>query len=200
MTQKLDRRVRRTRKLLSGALLNLLLTKDYDDITIQDITEEADLNRATFYLHYGTKEELLIAALESRFDDLVERIEENWKIDVAWSDYTDMVMVFEHAAENAALYKVLLGARGRTYVVNRIIDYIAASGRKACELSFDILPEFESQVDLINRHVAGSMYALLSWWIMNDMPFSAEYMAATCHQLCTNGVLPLLSNLPIPQP
>ena len=53
--QKLDRRVRRTRRLLAEALVALIIEKEYETISITDITERADLNRATFYLHYGSK-------------------------------------------------------------------------------------------------------------------------------------------------
>ena len=48
MKKKLDRRVRRTRTQLHKALLELILEQDYETITIQDITERADLNRVIF--------------------------------------------------------------------------------------------------------------------------------------------------------
>ena len=56
---RLDPRVRRTRDLLLGALRKLLDQKRFDDITVQDITEAATLNRATFYAHYPDKFALL---------------------------------------------------------------------------------------------------------------------------------------------
>jgi AcrR family transcriptional regulator len=56
---RLDPRVRRTRQLLHDALRKLLEQKRFDDITIQDITETATLNRATFYAHYPDKFALL---------------------------------------------------------------------------------------------------------------------------------------------
>jgi AcrR family transcriptional regulator len=56
---RLDPRIRRTRQLLQGALRRLLEQKGFDDITVQDITEAATLNRATFYAHYPDKFALL---------------------------------------------------------------------------------------------------------------------------------------------
>jgi AcrR family transcriptional regulator len=56
---RLDPRVRRTRQLLQEALRKLLKQKRFDDITVQDITEAATLNRATFYAHYPDKFALL---------------------------------------------------------------------------------------------------------------------------------------------
>jgi AcrR family transcriptional regulator len=56
---RLDPRIRRTRQLLQDALRKLLEQKGFDDITVQDITEAATLNRATFYAHYPDKFALL---------------------------------------------------------------------------------------------------------------------------------------------
>lgn len=194
--KKLDRRVIRTRKLLAEAMLSLLLTKDYDEVTVQDITEAADLNRATFYLHYGSKESLLEAALEARFDELVKRMDVEWSTeDGAWEDASDLLLVFEHAAEYAALYKVLLGNKGRAHVINRIIDYTAAVQGAMCREQFPNLPELAVPLDIVNQHIAGSLYALLRWWLMNDMPHSAEYMANAANRLCMRGVLPLFADV-----
>lgn len=55
---KLDPRVRRTRKLLKQAFMDLMSEKGFDAMTVQDITERADINRATFYAHYTDKFEL----------------------------------------------------------------------------------------------------------------------------------------------
>lgn len=49
---KTDRRVRRTKKVLRQALIHLLLEKDIKDISIIELTDRADVNRGTFYLHY----------------------------------------------------------------------------------------------------------------------------------------------------
>ena len=57
--QRLDPRIRRTRQLLQDALRNLLEQKEFDKISVQDITEAATVNRATFYAHYGDKFALL---------------------------------------------------------------------------------------------------------------------------------------------
>jgi AcrR family transcriptional regulator len=57
--EKLDPRIRRTRQLLQDALRNLLEETDFDKLSVQDITEAATLNRATFYAHYPDKFALL---------------------------------------------------------------------------------------------------------------------------------------------
>src|SRR6201996_7786669 len=72
-TESTDPRVLRSRQMLMEALLKLLDRKEFDDISIQEIADEATLNRATFYLHYTDKNALLQAMTAVRFRDLIAR-------------------------------------------------------------------------------------------------------------------------------
>jgi AcrR family transcriptional regulator len=68
-----DPRILRSRRMLMDALSKLLNNKEFDDISIQEIADEATLNRATFYLHYPDKNALLHAMTAARFHDLAAR-------------------------------------------------------------------------------------------------------------------------------
>src|SRR5271169_1940200 len=68
-----DPRILRSRRRLMDSLAKLLNEKEFEDISVQEITDVAMLNRATFYLHYSDKNALLQAMTESRFRDLIER-------------------------------------------------------------------------------------------------------------------------------
>lgn len=68
-----DPRILRSRRMLMEALAKLLTKKEFDDISIQEIADEATLNRATFYLHYPDKNALLQAMTAARFRELIAR-------------------------------------------------------------------------------------------------------------------------------
>jgi AcrR family transcriptional regulator len=68
-----DPRILRSRRMLMEALAKLLAQKEFEDISIQEIADEATLNRATFYLHYPDKNALLQAMTAARFGDLIKR-------------------------------------------------------------------------------------------------------------------------------
>jgi AcrR family transcriptional regulator len=72
-TETTDPRILRSRRMLMEALARLLTKKEFEDLSVQEISDEATLNRATFYLHYADKNALLQAMTESRFRDLIER-------------------------------------------------------------------------------------------------------------------------------
>jgi AcrR family transcriptional regulator len=70
-SKDLDPRVRRTRKMLQDALAQLLKEKEFDKISIGDITEASTLNRATFYDHYPDKFALLHSLVATQFEQLI---------------------------------------------------------------------------------------------------------------------------------
>jgi len=72
-TEATDPRILRSRRMLMDSLARLLTKKEFEDISVQEIADEATLNRNTFYLHYPDKSALLQAMTESRFRDLIER-------------------------------------------------------------------------------------------------------------------------------
>jgi AcrR family transcriptional regulator len=69
--ERLDPRIRRTRRLLQEALKRLLEEKEFDKLTVQEITEAATLNRATFYAHYPDKFALLEELIRVTFLELL---------------------------------------------------------------------------------------------------------------------------------
>lgn len=191
--KKVDRRILRTKASLTAALLDLMQEINFGDITIKDITDRANMNRATFYLHYGTKEELLITSLESRFDELVQSIESgltNTPDNPIWSDDTYDRLVFEHVAEHIDLYKVILDQNGMGSIIHRIIDYIAAVGLRNTLESINPNAPIDIPHEIVSRHVAGSMFAIIVWWVRNDMPYSSAEMANMCHRLVSFGCIP----------
>src|SRR6266702_4272359 len=62
--RKPDLRIRRTRGLLSNALVALMQEKSIDEITVQEVLDRATVGRSTFYLHYRDKEEVFVCVLE----------------------------------------------------------------------------------------------------------------------------------------
>jgi AcrR family transcriptional regulator len=70
--EKLDPRVKRTRNLILGSFNGLLTEKSFDSISVQDVTEKAEINRATFYKHYVDKYALLDEWVQQQFRQEIE--------------------------------------------------------------------------------------------------------------------------------
>ena len=118
-----DRRILRTEKLITDALLNLLMEKKFNDITIQEITDTANVGRATFYLHYANKEECLLQLLTKGFDSLVDEMETN--LTNPNRDLNEVIeQIFNHTVKNRKLYRALLGDSQSAILLNDIKNYI----------------------------------------------------------------------------
>lgn len=188
--KKLDRRVRRTRRQLRDALIELVMAKGYDAITIHDITEHADLSRATFYLHYRDKDELLVSTLESMFDELVLMMEQTLidDPDLLYSEGPSL-FAFHHVQEYSDLYKALLGEKGVAYVIYREMHYLASVAERQLTSYFEGREPPPVPIPILAQHLGGSLFTMILWWLENDLPYSPEYMANTYRQLAIPGVL-----------
>jgi AcrR family transcriptional regulator len=184
--KKLDRRIARTRAMLKKALLALIVERSYDTLTIQDITDKADLRRATFYLHYRDKEELLLSALQESFDALASSAEHLQRADMLGgkTQVEAFLVTLNHVAEHHHLYRALLTSGSGALIARRIQEYLA-------RLILRGLPDSGVNVprEVLANFVAGAELSLITWWLDNHMPYSTERLAAMLHQLTLNGAL-----------
>jgi AcrR family transcriptional regulator len=182
-----DRRIARTRQLLRDALTALILERGYDTITIQDITDKANLGRATFYLHFKDKDELLTASLEEVFEDLKVRIGAPSKEGFLSGNSPAAIVIFEHVAENRDLYRVMLKAQGLAGLLKNIREYIAANVEERFRT---VMPkDTDLPYSMLGHYCAGSVITLATWWLENDMPHTPEEMAHIYNRLITNGMI-----------
>jgi AcrR family transcriptional regulator len=195
LSHPLDRRSRRTRRMLKEAFFALVLEKGYDGVTIEDITERADLGRTTFYLHYRDKEELLLESIDAIAEELIARLPpEAWRIndggdpdssaekhDGTTSIVFDAIhVVFQHAAENVHLYRVFLrgeGARQAQHRLHVIISQKAAELIKERVNAGDLSLEPNLPLDVFCSYFAGALLATITWWLETSAPYSPEQMA-----------------------
>lgn len=198
--EKVDRRVRRTRRRLRDALIELILANGYDHITIQEITDAADLSRATFYLHYKDKDELLASSLEEMFDELMDSVKDlmlRRKLEPIDGDAPSLP-AFKHVAEYADLYKSLLGEKGVSSVINRILNYIARIAEEQYHLlvSEDEEQDLPVPIEVAARHLAGALFSMVSWWLENDMQYTPEEMASHFHRLTVPSIFSAIGRTP----
>ena len=199
-----DRRVERTRTALKHALYELIDEKGYDQVTVEEITERANLGRATFYLHYRDKEDLLLEDVINLVDQMVE--ETTGMPWLRWRQASDgsvpmpnrpppMVLVFQHVAENAEHYRIILRGQG-SYTVGERLREIIIQAIKDVGLvrSQEGFPEGEIQVplDVIANYYTGSVMGLVSWWLENDMPYPPAQMAEYFQRLFFPGLMQVL--------
>jgi AcrR family transcriptional regulator len=196
-----DRRVRRTRRALQDALISLILENGYDSVTIEDITDRADLGRTTFYLHFRDKEELLMKSIDAIGEDFIEQhatlLDKTGsaqsaldKLKVAL-DERILYHIFDHARQNADLYKVMLRGEGSAKASERMRNLIRDEASKRLQN----LPGLEMKVplDIFALFFSGTLIELVNWWLENDQPYSIEQMVTYFQQLFVYGAIDTLN-------
>jgi AcrR family transcriptional regulator len=197
-TKRTDRRTNRTRRLLREALLALILERGYDGVTVEEITERADLGRTTFYLHYRDKEELLLESVDSLAEDLTALIARTPIAD--WRSTPDethprpmqmpLRLAFQHAAENSDLYRIILRGEGRTKAVERIREIVIAQVEHFLVVR---LPEENVPLhpgvpeDVFANYFAGAFLGVLTWWLENNLPYPPDQMASLFQKILYDG-------------
>jgi len=178
--ERLDPRVIRTRKLLREALIELIPEKGYDEITIKEITDRATLNRATFYLHYRDKEDLLDRGFEEIWDELTR---ENpfpeapgGKLSLDATRKT-ILTDFEHLARHAEFYRVMIGRHGVAHFIYRMQEYVYKATEKRLQALGSSRRQADLPLEVVLQFVASAYVGLMHWWLDNDMPSSPSEMA-----------------------
>jgi AcrR family transcriptional regulator len=184
MGKKGDQRVRRTRDRLGDALVDLLLQKPFDDITVQDVLDGAGVSRSTFYTHYRDKNDLFLSDAEEFFEGMATALSR-------FGDKSERVApvreLFAHVGEARPFYNALVES-GRMHDVIQLGQEHFARG---IEQRLNEMPRARpippDRRDAIAHGLAGSLFSLLTWWVQRGMASSPEEMDKLFHRLVWNG-------------
>src|SRR5882672_9593507 len=189
----IDRRIPRTRAMLQHALTSLILKKGYEAITIQDICDEANLGRSTFYAHYTGKDDLKRSGFEHLRKELIDRQREARAAPGAVKDRSlgFSLTMFEHARDHIKLYRAMIGGRGGTVSLGEIRKILselvrhelaATAGKNAA----DSIPR-----ELAVQYVVGAFMAVMTWWLDGGAKLPPKRIDAMFRRLATEGIAQL---------
>lgn len=175
--KRTDRRVLRTRRLLREALVNLILERGWDAVTVLDVCHEADVGRSTFYAHFGDKEDLLV----SGFDDLHQTMR---TIRGVPGEFAFVEPLIAHARENLKLFRAVVGKRSGQAVQRRFREVVM----RLVESELGRSRLAEAKRSALARYIAGGFVELLTAWLDRAMPFEPAALAATFREFATGNV------------
>lgn len=180
--QSLDRRSRRSRAALEGALLELVTERELAQISVADLTKRADVHRTTFYEHYTDVHDLAASACTGIFDELIaatplflpqagtaERLRER----------AGIADLFTAVAERAPLYRALLGPDGSARVINHLhhrltiavhIDYAAWRCGSSAGHGTHADDPADIPHDPASALLAGALLGVITDWLRRGCP------------------------------
>ncbi|WP_019771685.1 TetR/AcrR family transcriptional regulator [Streptococcus sobrinus] len=191
-----DIRYLRTEKLIFDALISLLSEKSYEKISVQDITDRAMINRATFYAHYADKDQLQAGIQKQLMDQLSDMI------DAAQVTSGDTVKVkkaeklladFYHGIEkDPAVAKIVSRSISQELVKEKFSQLLQ---EKYAHLlaKLNVLESGQPvPTDFIVAYLTSIFTGTLYWWLKSDFAMPAKELARLVITLVSNGHLTVM--------
>ncbi len=171
---KADRRISRTRRLLTDALIQLTLERGFENISLRDLTERADIGYATFFRHYPDKESLLNAILEESIATLI-----GIATPLVTQPKQMIAAMFTALLEHPERYQMLLKTRHINQLLSRAMLFGSSLfiAQNAAQIPSNIPAE------LAARHVIGATINLIEWWLEQTPRASPEQMGEIINSL-----------------
>jgi AcrR family transcriptional regulator len=201
---KEDRRIQRTRQLLRDSLMELIVERGFSDLTIQDITDRANVSRTTFYLHYRDKYELLFDNIQILYTGLISNSIGSISREGLLSGECDHILGdpgdYVHVAQYADFYRAMLSKKGDAGFIVRVEEYLAQLSQSLF-IEPLISPENPPLIPaaMAAHALAGAQIGMVIWWLKNDMPLSPEEMAQKAYIINGFGLWGALG-LDVPKP
>lgn len=172
----MDRRQQKTRQAIFNAFSTLLERKSFGNITVQEIIDEANVGRSTFYAHFETKDSLLKAMCTDIFqhvfsDDLGK--EGNHDFSHAGHDFEkELTHILYHLQDNRKNLKGLLSCDSGEIFMGYFKEYL--------EQAFPIFINglhYNVPADYVLNHVVCSFSETVRWWITGHEQYTPEQIA-----------------------
>lgn len=168
---KVDRRILKSQEAIKKAVLELMSEKSFDEITIQDLADRANVNRGTIYLHYVDKFDLLDKLMEEHINQLRELGETACEME--WRPAT--LAFFEYFERHYFFFSTMLASKGSPFFRTRFLDFLLDAFKQEVDTTNE--RNASLSVEVIVQYMGTAYVGIVEWWIANGMPYSPKMMA-----------------------
>lgn len=179
----MDRRVRRTRRLLGEAFIALLQTDDFYSITIRDITERADVAYSTFFRNFESKEDLLLTYLHDFVADLQKSITVDADATYRQQTRQSLAALFAHVQQHPQMHRTLLTTPAAQPVLDAFKRDLVALNQQMFTALGQSPRDDAPPLDLVFDSSAAQLFSLVAWWLAHDCEASVETLVGYAEQL-----------------
>ncbi len=178
---KEDRRIRKTKTAIHNALINLLQDNSIDRITIKSLTEEADIHRATFYVHYQDIYELYEEIQNNTIHDLSSLLLEN----INHSNQELFTILINYVWDNKNICHMCYGPSFDPHFLNRVSAVL-----ETCYLNIwlqvDHLSEITDEMRFLTTYNIHGCHAIISRWFESDFVLSKDDIITLLYKVNEN--------------
>lgn len=194
--KKIDLRVKRTNKMIIEAFIHLVEKNGYEQVTVQDIADQAMINRATFYAHYKDKQDLYETIFDyalTAFTSVLNPAElvKGNRIKVKQIEVV-MTKIYRNIHENRKFYLTIMDASANEILRKKIADILNEQYADVFNRLKITENEIEVPMDFIIEYMTSIFIGTLHWWLTTDSQMTPEHLAKLVIKLVGNGHLTVL--------
>jgi len=182
--KKADRRVKYTIMIIKDSFIKLLKKKPISKITIKEICEEADVNRATFYAHYLDQYDLLHQIENDLIDDINQYLNGYNLQDASEATAEMLQKILEYIKDNSELIDLLLNSNGDIQFQQEITKVIGQQQLLPTTVSKSLSSEDAEYVFLF---FANGSIGVIKQWLKAGMKKPSKEMAELIIKIVING-------------
>lgn len=185
--KKEDRRVRRTRKLLTQALTELMQQKQIKEISVRELTERADMNRGTFYLYYKDIFDMLEQIEDEMFQQLNAIVALHENEDVTRQTMPILKDLFHFIQDHQEMCRLLLSPNGDMSFLHRLNEVV----REKCLHFYQVAEPNGTEGDFDYRYsfMVFGCAGVIRAWVNRNCPESPDSMAEIVNRMILRGSL-----------
>ena len=181
-----DRRVERTKKYLQDALIDLIMEKGYDAVTIQDITERANVGRSTFYSHYQSKEDLFIATHGNQASTLDLGTFSREEL-LGHTPPDALLQFLKEMRADPNMYHYIMQGKDGSLLAERIHRSITEKLLHSFQHNFADSP-CSMPLPALANYLSGAQITLVRWWMENRNDCTPEQIAGMIQRLRRDNI------------
>lgn len=171
---KVDRRIIKSQEAIKKAFIELMTERNFDQITIQEISDRANVSRRTIYLHYMDKFDLLDKLIEEHIYELRELCE----LAANNTDYIDTVLLwFEYFESHYLFFSTMLASKGGPFFRSRFLEFVLQELKNGENITNGKSQELSDGEDVIIQFFGAAIVGVVEWWFKNGKPYPPHCMA-----------------------
>jgi AcrR family transcriptional regulator len=172
-------------------MVDLVAQRSFDDFTVQELIERADVGRSTFYSHFRGKDDLFRTSWEGFVGLLAEKID--WS-KAGRDSFMPVVFLFDHLKDVQPFYRGLVRSGKTDGLFKTGIDQL--SERIARALQARVKNSLTIPIPILSNYLASELFMLLKWWLDERMPYPPQRMDEIYHRLVNPTVISSLHGKP----
>lgn len=168
---KIDRRVQKSQEAIKTAFIELLADKNFDQITIQDISDKANVGRRTVYDHYMDKFDLLNKLIGEHINELRKLCKDAADLSFAEGN----LLWFEYFQNNHSFFSTILASKGSPVFRSQFLEFIIEELEGEVEVGEGINQGLSK--DLILKFFGAAIVEIVIEWINKGLLEPTEVIA-----------------------